>query len=262
MENNNSTRQTGILVKTYVLMHANDVVAIARRGEDVEVKLPEKLPFGLRSESPDFEYFMSWLNKRVNNLQRTYMNKVYMARKVGGELELILLDSCALSITDQFWINRSDIDMSWEKLQEKRDRNETLSNVALTGNTANLDWETAKEGTTSLFATKGVFPKAIRGNTMLKLGGTPEREWITAVIGKRLGLSVQDVTILNPSISNNRNADGAWSKEILELKNSSQSIVIDDTLVGISLFTSDKASFVHAAELFATHPRLADSSAA
>ena len=36
-------------------------------------------------------------------------------------------------------------------------------------------------------------------------------------------------------------------------------VSIDDTPVEISLFTSDKVSFVHAAELFADPPKLADS---
>jgi hypothetical protein len=241
-------------------MHADDVVAIARLGLGVEIKLPEKLPFGLRTDPLAFDFFMEWLRKRVDNLQRSYMNKVYMVRKVGRDLELILRDSCALSITDQFWIKRSNIDMTWTKLQEMRDQNKTLSNVALTGNTASLDWEAVKQGVTSLFATKGAFPKAILGNTMLKLGGTSEREWIASAIGKNLGLPVQDAIILNPSISNSRNADGACTNEVLNRTNGSDAtpIIIDDTLVEISLFTSDKISFVHAAELFAASPKLAD----
>ena len=139
-----------------------------------------------------------------------------MARKAGRDIELILQDSCALSITDQFWIKRSDINITWAKLQEIRDQNRTLADVALTGKTAYLDWETAREGATSLFATKGAFPKAIIGNTMLKLGGTQEYEWVASVIGKTLGICVQDAVILNSSVSNNRDIDGIWSEEILK----------------------------------------------
>ena len=77
---------------------------------------------------------------------------------------------------------------------------------------------------------------------MLKLGGTSEYEWVASVIGKALGLPVQDAIILNPSVSNKRSADGGWTGEPFS---------VDDTLVEISLFTSSKVSFVHAAELLA-----------
>ena len=241
-------------------MHADDVVAIARPQAEVEVLLPEKLPFGLRKKQLGFSDFDRWMIMRVNNLQRTYMNKVYMVRKVGRDIELILRDSCALSITDQFWVKRSDIDMTWTKLQEMRDQNKVLANVALTGKAAHLDWEAVKQGTTSLFATKGAFPKAIMGNTMLKLGGTSQYEWVASTIGKKLDLPVQEAVIVNPSMSNNRNADGSWPQAVLKLKDSLRAIPIDidDALIEISLFTSDKVSFVHAAELFAMHPSLLD----
>ena len=260
-----STKHTGIPVTTYTLMHANETVAVARRGIGaVEIKLTEKLPFGLRVERLDFEYFMEWLRKRVDNLQRSYMNKVYMARKIGRDLENILRDSCALSITDQFWVQRSDINITWGEIQYLRDRNEALANVALSGNTANLDWEAVKQGTTALFATKGHFPKAILGNHMQKLGGTQEREWVATVIGKALGLPVQDVIIKNPSISKSRGNDGAWlplqvvDKTGTELFASDRTALYatpvayqsDDTLVEITLFTSENISLVHASEMF------------
>jgi len=233
-ENQKLTRHTGNPVSTHILMHADETVAIAHReSNSVEVKQPDKLPFGLRNDSLDYVEFMRWLDRRVNNLGRTYMNKVYMARKVGRELNNILHDSCALSVTDRFWISRSDMpDITWDKLQEMRDRNETLTNIALSGETANLDWNAAIQGTTSLFTVKGQFPKAIRGNTMLKRGGTEEREWIASVIGEALNLPVQTVAILNPTEPSGK----------------------DDTLVEITLFTDEKNSLVHASELFAGNP--------
>jgi hypothetical protein len=245
-------------------MHADDEVAVARRDlGSVEVKIPEKLPFGLRVDLLDFVYFMDWLRKRVDNLQRSYMNKVYMARKIGRDLENILRDSCALSITDQFWVRRSDIDMTWGKIQQIRDQNPVLADVALSGETANLDWEAVKQGATSLFGTKGSFPKAILGNHMLKLGGTQEREWVATVIGKALGLPVQEVEIKKPSVSDSRHDDGTWAqpKYLLPILADSPiygepenprmpNVSIDDTLVEITLFTSEDASLVHASELF------------
>lgn len=231
------TSRTGEPVSTYFLMHANEIVAVAHReSNSVDVKQPDKLPFGLRTDSLDYVEFMRWLDKRTNNLQRTYMNKVYMARKVGRELENILHDSCALSITDQFWIDRSDIpDMTWNKLQEMRDHNDILTSIALSGETANLDWNAAMQGTTSLFTIKGQFPKAIRRNTMLKRGGTQEREWVASVIGQALDLPVQKVTILEPDLES-----GPSGK--------------DNTLVEIELFTNMHVSLVHASELFSEDP--------
>jgi hypothetical protein len=166
------------------------------------------------------------------------MNKIYMARKVGRSLELVLRDSCAMSITDQFWVNRSDIDMSWAKLNELRDRNETLMKVALYGETARLDYEAAKEGTTSLFTTKGTFPKFILGGDMIKIGNGAEYEWAATVIGEALGLPVQKAAIIDPSASGARSDDGT------KIGNGA-----DDALVKIALFTSPSISLVHATEL-------------
>jgi hypothetical protein len=193
------------------------------------------------------------------------MNKVYIARKIGRDFENILRDSCALSITDQFWVKRSDINTTWAKLREMRDQNDALDDVALTGNTVNLDWKAVMQGTTALFATKGMFPKAIRRNSMLKLGGTQEREWVASVIGKALGLPVQDAVIINPSLSNSRNNDGTMMPRMIseltaltigEIKQKTiKDITVkpnaDDTLVEITLFTSETVSLVHASELLA-----------
>jgi len=253
------TRHTGVPVSAYTLMHADEAVAIAD-GKTGKVRIiqPNKLPFGLRIESLTIDVFMDWLRKRVDNLQRSYMNKVYMARKVGRDFENILRDSCALSITDQFWVNRSDINMTWDKLQEIRDRNEVLAGVALSGNTANLNWEAAMQGATSLFATKGAFPKAILKNKMLKCGGTQEREWAASVIGKALDLPVQDVIIKNPSVGGGR-VEGGTRKSYVPAGTTltgqiSLNRIIDnsdDTLVEIALFTSENVSLVHASELLA-----------
>ena len=254
------SRHTGVPATTYILMHEDEMVALANReANSVDVIIPHKLPFGLRVDSPDFAFFMDWLRKRVDNLQRSYMNKVYIARKIGRDLENILRDSCALSITDKFWINRSDINMTWANLQKLRDQNEALNDVALFGDTSNLNWEAAMEGTTSLFTTKGTFSKAIRGKNMLKLGGTQEREWVASVIGKALGLPVQDVIIVSPSIAGGRSADGKFIHFPMPINGGYMLgamdpvfyIDKDDTLVEIKLFTSDRASLVHASELHA-----------
>jgi hypothetical protein len=252
MGNDNLTGYTGIPVNTYTLMHRNEVVAIARRGVGVEVKLPEKIPFGLRIDPLYFDSFMDWLRVRVDNLQRSYMNKVYIARQIGRDLEKILQDSCAISITDQFWVNRSDVNMTWEKLQVMRDQNKVLADVALTGDIKNIDWETVMQGTTSLFAAKGAHPKAVLGDTMLKLGKTAEREWIATVIGENLNIPVLTAAILNPSLNGLRDLEGNWTGKTYVPEPGTHTLPIsyDDTLVEIKLFTSDKVSLVHASEMF------------
>ena len=237
-------------LNTYTLMHANDIVAVADRSlNKVDILLPSKMPFGLRDDNIDFISFYQWLNKRASNLERTYMSKVYIARKVNRDIESVIRDSCGLSITDQFWINTSDINMTWDKLQEKKDENEVLADVALTGNTENIDWSKALEGTTSLFATKGSFPKAIMKSKMLKCGGAQQNEWIAYVIGIYLNIPVQKVIIKNPSLNNSRDKDGSWLDKISKLDNGLSVNPLDDTLVEIDLFTSDSCSLVHASEL-------------
>jgi hypothetical protein len=227
-------------VNTHTLMHKNEVVAIAKRSLNTfDVLLPGKLPFGLRNTECDYIAFDEWLRKRVDNLQRTYMNKVYMARKIGRCRENILRDSCALSVTDHFWIRRSDVDLSWAQICEIRDQNMVLADVALTGEITSLDWEAAREGKTSMFTVKGAFAKAILGGTMLKAAGTQEYEWVACVIGNALGLPVQRVTIKNPSPGGRRENDGTLKGDSL-----------DDTVVAIDLFTSSSLSLVHAKELY------------
>jgi hypothetical protein len=106
-----------------------------------------------------------------------------------------------MSITDKFWVKYSDIDITWDELQQLRDQNQVLADIALTGKTSHLDFKAAMKGTTSLFATKGAFPKAILNNCMLKCGGTQEREWVASVLGKTLRLPVQEAEIFNPSLT-------------------------------------------------------------
>ena len=46
--------------------------------------------------------FLDWLNNRINNLNRTYMNMVYIARKIGRDRDKVIKDSSVFLFTDNF----------------------------------------------------------------------------------------------------------------------------------------------------------------
>ena len=203
------------------------------------VFLPEKLPFGLRSANPFMpHHYNNWLLRRTNNIHRKYMSKIYIMRNVQRELRLILLDSGGISITDNFWIRYNE-DLTWEKIRETRDRNMRLADAALTGTYSWIEREANKQGMTSLFTTKGTHPKAIVENTMLKIESSSKYEWVATVIGRALGISVQDVNVLYPNFGNVENIAEKLPKSVRPKQ----------TLVEIPLFTSEKVSLVHASEV-------------
>ncbi|MCL2663757.1 MAG: HipA domain-containing protein [Oscillospiraceae bacterium] len=239
--------QTGQPVATYTLMHADTTVCYVYPVENkIEIVAGEFLPFaltGLEGMMPvlssegyaliDSEgrqimaslsrltvsVFEQWLTSRVDNLTRTYMNRVYIARKIGRDREKILRDSCAISIIDNFWVRRSDVDTSWSELKSKRDINLDIVNIALTGEIKKLpDFKKATEDTISLFTTKGAFPKAIYKGTILKKDNNAEYEVIACNLGNVLGVSVAKAIKRNG-------------------------------LVECKLFTSEKISMTHAGDL-------------
>lgn len=203
-------------ISNYTLMYENSVVLHYNRSTDqIKIVDKEKLPFRFRNtEKLNGGMFLEWLIDRVNNISRTYMNMVYIARKVGRDRDKIISDSSALSITDNFWIKTNDVNYDWKKLVQLRDNNRRLSEVALTG----LLVEGAEEGLTSLFTTKGHFPKAVIGEYIYKLLSDAEMEYPAFLIGKQLGIKVAECEI-----------EGEHLK--------------------IKLFTDNRKSLVHASEL-------------
>jgi len=227
-------------VNNYTIMHCDDIVAtVSRKNNSVKVEMPEKMPFGLRDSDLDYADFYDWMQKRVDNINRSYMNKVYMARGIGRDIENVIADSCAISITDKFWIRRSDIETNWELLNKMRDNNSDLTRLALFGDIEKINYEKLREGTTSLFAAKGNYTKAIQGKHMRKIGGTQQYEWVATMIGNTLDIPVQQAKIINPSVGGARDSSGILL-----------GINLDDTLVEIELFTNDNKSLVHANELY------------
>ena len=130
------------------------VLEFNRETDEVIVFCKERLPFGLRGKDKiSAESVSEWLNDRTNNLSRTYMNMVYIARKVGRDRDKVIKDSSGISFTDNFWIKTRDSIADWDELKRLRDDNISLNNVALTGELK--ECEDILKGFTSLFTTKG-----------------------------------------------------------------------------------------------------------
>lgn len=203
-------------VKRYTIMYEDKpVLEFDRETDEVKVYDKERLPFGLRNKISAVAVF-EWLSNRVDNLSRTYMNMVYIARKVGRDRDKIIKDSSGISFTDNFWIRTRDSVAGWSELKRLRDDNIALNNVALTGKITNS--EELLKGFTSLFTTKGYFPKAVFGGYIYKLKKDAILEYPAYLIGKQLGINVAECEL-----------EGEYVK--------------------IKIFTDNDTSLVHASEL-------------
>ena len=121
-----------------------------------------------------------------------------------------------ISFTDNFWIKTRDTIADWSELKKLRDDNIALNNVALTGEVKEND--DLLKGFTSLFTTKGYFPKAVLGGYIYKLKKDAVLEYPAYLIGKQIGVDVAEV-------------------------------VLEDEYVKIKIFTDYDTSLVHASEL-------------
>ena len=205
-------------VRHYSIMYENTpVLEFNRETDKVIVYKKEYLPFGLRGKDKiSAVSVFEWLSERINNLSRTYMNVVYIARKVGRDRDKVIKDSSGISFTDNFWIKTRDSIAGWEELKRLRDDNIALNNVALTGELS--ENEDITEGFTSLFTTKGYFPKAVLGGYLYKLKKDAVLEYPAYIIGKQIGVNVSECSL-----------DGEYVK--------------------IKIFTDYSTSLVHASEL-------------
>jgi len=205
-------------VSKYTIMYEETpVLLFDRKANEVTVYEPKYLPFALRNLGiirpvDAFE----WITNRIDNAQRTYMNMVYIARKVGRDRDKMIRDSSGISFVDNFWLKTSDTSHRWSELVSLRDKSRELSLYALTGKTDNP--VLLLEGHTSLFTTKGFFTKAIIGENLVKLREDAVLEYPAYLFGKQIGVSVAPCEL-------------------------------DGDFVNIELFTSNKVSLVHAAEL-------------
>lgn len=198
-------------------MHMDDLV-LSVQGDDIKIYKENMIPFALKRMGVNPIGFTFWIKKRLDNLSRTYMNKLYIARKVGRSTDLIIEDSKGVSITDNFWVYRDSTNLSWNQIKEMRDINEKMLKVVLTGEGV-VELMVAKGiDLTSLFTIKGAFPKAILGRKIIKKGNQAEFEVVASEIGKMLGLKTVNARLIGD-------------------------------LVEIDIFTDDNHSLAHASEL-------------
>ncbi len=205
-------------VKRYTIMHEDiPVLEFNRETDHVTVYDKNHLPFALRGrDNISAVSVFEWLSARVDNLSRTYMNVVYIARKVGRDRDKIIKDSSGISFTDNFWIKTRDSVADWGELKKLRDDNIALNSVALTGEIQPS--EDLLKGFTSLFTTKGYFPKAVFGGYIYKLKKDSVLEYPAYLIAKQLGINAAECAIENEYVK-------------------------------IKIFTDDSTSLVHASEL-------------
>ena len=170
----------------YKIFHKFDLVFEAGRG--IKVYREDLLPFDLRHRDVDYESFLAWLSRRISNLQRTYMNKLYMQRRVGRSNEAIIADSAAMSPVDLFWITTERLSHTWDSLQVKRDESLAVKNVTLSGTIDPTEMFGVKSGQTSIFTTKGAFPKAIYKGFLIKKESNAEYEVSAFNIARHLGI--------------------------------------------------------------------------
>lgn len=205
-------------VKRYTIMYEDtEVLEFNRETDEIKIHNKSLLPFGLRGKDRiSAVSVFEWLSDRLNNLSRTYMNVVYIARKVGRDRDKIIKDSSGISFTDNFWIKTRDTVADWSELKKLRDANISLNNVALTGEIKGS--ENLLDGFTSLFTTKGYFPKAVFGGYIYKLKKDAIAEYPAYLIGKQLGIDIAEAEI-------------------------------EDEYIKIRIFTDYSTSLVHASEL-------------
>ena len=205
-------------VSKYTIMYEETpVLLFDRKADAVTIYEPKYLPFSLRNlEIIRPVDAFEWISNRIDNAQRTYMNMVYIARKVGRDRDKMMKDSSGISFTDNFWLKTSDTNHSWDELISLRDKSKDLSLYALTGKSDNP--AALLSGYTSLFTTKGFFTKAIIGENLVKLREDALLEYPAYLFGKQIGVSVAECEL-------------------------------DGEFVNIKLFTSNDVSLVHAAEL-------------
>lgn len=184
-------------IKHYTIMFEDHpVLSFNRETDEVQILEKKHLPFAFRNKGKISATAVSdWITDRVSNINRTYMNIVYIARKVGRDKNKIIQDSSGISFTDNFWIKTSDITTTWDELKKLRDSNTALGSVALTGK-----MDTSKdllEGYTSLFTTKGYFPKAILGQYLYKRKEDAILEYPAYLIGLQMGVNMAECSIEN-----------------------------------------------------------------
>ena len=203
----------------YQIWHKNSLI-IDFNGEVID---KNKIPWGLRHyKNLNLSDISIWINNRVNNLHRTYMNYLYIHKRIGRSTAGVIADSGGISITDMYWIQIKESSHTWDSLQILRDEIWGYVTIGLDGK---IDKTSSTSHPTSNFALKGVHPKSIYKGYILKKGNFAEREYVGSKIAEILNIPSQTV-----------------QKQ-------------DEDIFALKVFTNDKLSLVHAYEYLFTPDR-------
>jgi hypothetical protein len=186
--------------KNFELMHANNtVIAVDLKENALVVNDKNQLPFALSNKKLEIPDVLRWVRKRVDN-RKSYLLQLSILRQVYKSQDLMIKDSSAVSVIDNFWIRRSDTLGSWDEILKVKDINQDLINVILDKNISDEAREkialNTERDVTSAFTLKGMFPKAPYKNTLLKKGYNAEYEIAGYIIGKTLGIETAEAKAL------------------------------------------------------------------
>jgi len=110
------TDKTETKITKYILMHEDtEVLVLDAVSGNYQIKDSKHLPYGMRVKDLTGFQIFTWIERRISNLSRTFMNKVYIARDVGRDDVKVIQDSCAISIVDNFWIKTLQVSVDKQK---------------------------------------------------------------------------------------------------------------------------------------------------
>lgn len=206
-------------IRRYIIMWEDiEVLKFNKETDEFEICNEHLLPFGLRNvKKLRGSKILKWIADRVTNINRTYMNLIYIARQVGRDVDKVIADSAGLSIIDHFWIKTTDTShLKWINLQELLDKNAELNRIAVEG--ILKGGKNLRKKFTSLFTLKGYYPKYACDGYLYKTKADAIKEYPAYLLAKQLKLPIAKCSI-------------------------------EGKLVKIELFTNANASLVHAREI-------------
>ena len=137
----------------YKIMHRNEIVATTEGFEVKSISLPELCPVMIKKGAS----IVPWMNLRSIDTSRGNAQRLYQALglSANASIDNKILTGHAVTIEDNWWIQRSDEDCSYDKLKAY---DKTVADIAISGSS---DQSTGITGYTEL-GTLGSYEKAWR----------------------------------------------------------------------------------------------------
>lgn len=112
----------------YKVMHKNTVIAVANEDSITDIILPELCPACFVAGMP----LTRWLNDRMVDTNRSHSRRLYKALRMrqNADIHELIEVGHGISITDNWWIQRSDDDLDYHTLKQY---NKELADIALFG---------------------------------------------------------------------------------------------------------------------------------